>query len=504
MEEWEGKPDRERDAVPTAVPDRAEGAAGAPDPDASTDRFALRRAPAVVLHETGLRHPKPSWISASTLSESFTAYADLTHVTAGRRTLRICSLRESLTLRRSQFEQPDRAGDLVHAIKQRVGALPDGADRLEQMRLLDERLLTSGRPMVSRSLVVVCVAAFCLQLLSPTFEWAGMFNSDLVRLGELWRLLTANILHGGVVHLLVNCVGILVLGALVEGILGRRGVVFVMGISALGAMGGSYLAEYVRAIGASGIVAGLVGSLLYIEWVRPEIVPAPWRLPRGLLVAAVIADTVGLAFVPGIAHMAHATGMLAGVAATALALPGDSKQRRSSGFVLVADGLLAGAAAASLFILLWGTWAPGETAARVRAERLLRLEGVGPELLNNEAWGLAIVPEQDPGILQVARRLAEAAVERTGRENPNLLDTLAEVYFQQGDRERAISTIDEAIALAPDEPYFEEQRRRFAGERAADDRPDPPPEPEMLPHMPHPPGGPGSPHEREEPSGIRI
>ena len=34
--------------------------------------------------------------------------------------------------------------------------------------------------------------------------------------------------------------------------------------------------------------------------------------------------------------------------------------------------------------------------------------------------------------------------------------------------------IDEAIRLAPHERYFLEQRRRFTGERAADDRPDPP------------------------------
>ena len=55
--------------------------------------------------------------------------------------------------------------------------------------------------------------------------------------------------------------------------------------------------------------------------------------------------------------------------------------------------------------------------------------------------------------------------------NPHLLDTLAESLFQRGDVEASIYAIDAAIALVPDEPYFREQRRRFTGERAIDDRP---------------------------------
>ena len=43
-----------------------------------------------------------------------------------------------------------------------------------------------------------------------------------------------------------------------------------------------------------------------------------------------------------------------------------------------------------------------------------------------------------------------------------------------GDRVGAVLTIDEAIRLAPQERYFFEQRRRFTGERAAEDRPEPP------------------------------
>ncbi|MDJ0785780.1 MAG: rhomboid family intramembrane serine protease [Myxococcota bacterium] len=470
-------------------------AGSASDPD----RFELRRVPAVVLHASGLRHPRASWISAPTQAESFTAYTDLTHVILGRRSLRICSRRESLLLRRSQLRHPEQAEALVQALRSRVGGLPDGLERLERMAALDARMRAPIAPWISRSLVLVCLVAFALQWLRPYFELTGAFNADLVRAGELWRLLTANVLHGSVTHLAVNAAGLLILGALVEGILGKRGMVFVVGVSALGAMGGSYLANYASAVGASGIVAGLVGSLLWIEWVAPEIVPAAWRLPRGLLIGAIVADSIALAFVPGIAHMAHAFGLVSGAAATVVAMPKPKGESGGGGFLLVADGLIAGAAAAAAFVLLWGVWSPGEAAARLRAERLLQIEGVRPEVLNNEAWGIVIVPDQEPGLLRVARRLAEAAVDRTDRGNPNLLDTLAEVQFQQGDAASALETIDEAILLAPDEPYFREQRRRFSGERAADDRPEPPAN--ALP----PPGPPEPlPAEPEDPPGIRI
>jgi hypothetical protein len=70
--------------------------------------------------------------------------------------------------------------------------------------------------------------------------------------------------------------------------------------------------------------------------------------------------------------------------------------------------------------------------------------------------------------------LAQRAVEATQRRDATILDTLAEVQFQLGHPESAIEIIDEAIAREPDEVYYREQRRRFLGERARDDRPDPP------------------------------
>ena len=62
--------------------------------------------------------------------------------------------------------------------------------------------------------------------------------------------------------------------------------------------------------------------------------------------------------------------------------------------------------------------------------------------------------------------------------NDSLIDTLAELQFQLGRPDEAVATIDRAIALDPEESYYREQRRRFRGERPADDRP---PDPTFRP-----------------------
>ena len=48
------------------------------------------------------------------------------------------------------------------------------------------------------------------------------------------------------------------------------------------------------------------------------------------------------------------------------------------------------------------------------------------------------------------------------------------MLFVAGDISGALAVIDEAIDVSRGERYFEEQRRRFTGERSAEDRPAPP------------------------------
>jgi hypothetical protein len=122
------------------------------------------------------------------------------------------------------------------------------------------------------------------------------------------------------------------------------------------------------------------------------------------------------------------------------------------------------------------------------ALRLLQSAGGSPVDDNDVAWVMVTESQPSDVGMQLAAALAERAVSETGRRDPNLLDTLAEVLFVAGDVAGAVMVIEEAIDLSGGERYFVEQRRRFVGERAPDDRPAPPTGPlrERLPRRsPH-------------------
>jgi membrane associated rhomboid family serine protease len=465
--------------------------------------FALRPARGTVaLHATGFRHPSARRLSA----DRFTAYADVTHLAVGRRMIRIGTHKGIFSIARDAFAAPDGAEAFVRALFERIAAEPTGAVQLARMAEIEDLARQPAPQRVTRLLVVACVAVFALQAwLGPGVEHVGFFSAPLAKSGEPWRLVTANLLHGGPVHLALNVLGLLVLGGLVERTLGSARTVLIAGLAALGSTLGGLCVGYDIMVGASGIVAGFAGALLWLEFWLPDRLPAQWRVPRRLFVGALLLETVFELFTPpfvaDVAVAAHIGGFFAGGFATAL-VAGPSLRRetlRPAALVAVALVLaVAGASIGSAARLLLGG-----SAWEHHVERLLELDAAPVLILNDAAWITAVDAKPTQKALEEARELAQRAVTATGRQDPNLLDTLAEVQFQSGDGPAAVETIDEAIALAPGEPYFTEQRRRFTGERARNDRPAPPvgplqPAEEPGPEIPNPH------HGFEEDPGIEI
>lgn len=466
-------------------------------PVSQLETFPLRRGRLpVVLHATGFRHP--GGLLAG--SEFFTSYSSLTQLVVTARGLRMATRKGIFLLRRDAFASENGPELLLRALYARILAQPDGALQVARMQRLTRWMLGPNPRWLSRGVALACVLVFVLQgVYFPWVELAGAFNADLVALGEWWRLVTANFLHAFPlpIHLALNTICLLALGLLIERSLGSGRAALVMAASALGAMGGSYLAGYQWAVGASGIVAGLVGGLLWLEFRRPEQIPVIWRIPRRLFVAAVVGETLLLPLIPGIAHAAHLGGFLTGGLVTAALAPPELGPGNSPRWLAPACAATALGVGVAAIASVWPLLAPGSPVAERRAAHLLSAD-VEPLHLNNVAWTIVTGPAPSPGLVDVALQLAERAVEETGQRDPNLLDTLAEAYFVAGRREDAIHTIDEAISLAPGVDYFQEQRRRFTGERGSDDRPDPPAEP----WQPAPP--PLAPPPSQPEPGIRV
>jgi hypothetical protein len=209
-----------------------------------------------------------------------------------------------------------------------------------------------------------------------------------------------------------------------------------------------------------------------------------------LLVVAVVLQAVLDQVVPFIAAAAHLGGLAGGYLVMPFAARGaleGEPPRRGQRYAALALAVVVLASLFSAGQLLRRE--PGALASYGR--HLLDWPRVSARGLNDLAWRMVTESDPDADDLRVAVALAERAVEQTGRLDPNVLDTLAEVLFAAGDDASAVAVIDEAILLVGSERYFHEQRRRFTGERAADDRPDPPsqwfvPAPELEQIFPPP------------------
>jgi len=141
----------------------------------------------------------------------------------------------------------------------------------------------------------------------------GALYKPLVLNGEFYRLFTTAFLHIGVVHLLVNCYSLYVIGSQLESFLGKFKFLFVYLISALsGSLMSIIFNSYVSA-GASGAIFGLLGSLLYFGYnyrvflgnvLKSQIIP-------------LIVLNLSLGFmISGIDNAAHIGGLIGGILST--------------------------------------------------------------------------------------------------------------------------------------------------------------------------------------------
>ena len=181
-------------------------------------------------------------------------------------------------------------------------------------------------------LLVVNVVAFILQKVLytflpnfPTDDYLALSVAGL-RHGFAWQLLTYQFMHGGWLHLLLNCWAIFVFGREVEGTLGWKQ--FLALYFSSGVLGGLFqaLAGVIMGrafaapvVGASAGAFGLVSAYATLYPERPLmlllffIIPVSMRAKFLLLFSALI-TVCGIIFpMDNIAHAAHLGGMLTGI-----------------------------------------------------------------------------------------------------------------------------------------------------------------------------------------------
>lgn len=171
---------------------------------------------------------------------------------------------------------------------------------------------TSGQPVVTYSIIGVCVALYILQLATSDAVTRELFYFPPLTAQRPWTMLTAAFVHstsgsGFVLHLLVNMYSLYVFGPILERLLGRGRFLALYLISAFGGSVAVLLLEPRSAVlGASGAIFGLLGAFFVIQR----------RLGgNNLQLVIVIVINLVIGFVlPGVSWQAHVGGLLAGAA----------------------------------------------------------------------------------------------------------------------------------------------------------------------------------------------
>ena len=147
------------------------------------------------------------------------------------------------------------------------------------------------------------------------------------QLGRYWTLVSANYLHGGILHIIFN---LMALNQLAPKVIGEYGSSRMFSIYAIGGVIGyvvSYMAGVPFTIGASAAVCSLIGALLYYGKSRGGAYGgALYREVSGWVVSLFL---FGLIF-PGINNWGHGGGILGGIIVAALI--GYSEKRRENNF----------------------------------------------------------------------------------------------------------------------------------------------------------------------------
>ncbi|HEB88418.1 MAG TPA: rhomboid family intramembrane serine protease [Deltaproteobacteria bacterium] len=446
---------------------------------------------AIVLESEGFRIIEPGGRKRSPLIP----YESMTHVHVGERVFLIGTRSGLRTIRISDFRDPmDGPVEARRALLEALAARPDGAHWLAAMEGLDRLAERSRPPFAIWTIVAVCILMAWFQYRDPFLEQVGAFIPELFVRGEYWRAVTGQFLHGFTtppqvltalfgnlpampIHLAINVGGLLVLGHLVERPLGSWRTAMILVASGIGTVVGIVMAGHFEVIGASGLVSGLAGAILALELHHPESIPSYWRLPRRLFLMAIFAQflVIDPLLSNYIAGGAHLGGFVGGFVAAWMMDPPRPESPEPS----LRLRRMVQMAIALVLLMGFGILPLARHDMGALERHALRLLNTPPDLRlypheNAAAWFIATGEDPSPVGLDLAVALADRAVASTGRMNPGILDTLAEAFFQHGDRLSALLTIDEAIRLVPSEAYFHEQRRRFTGERPADDRPPPP------------------------------
>lgn len=183
--------------------------------------------------------------------------------------------------------------------------------------------------------LISLVAATQVYVPFSSVQALGLAKSAYLQ-GQTWRLFTAPLLHGNVLHLACNLSALLYLGRRCEALMRWPHLPLVFVAAALFGGWASVHGNSQLSVGASGGLMGLLGCLLVFEWNHAALVPVAAR--RRLLSLVALTALSGVIGFQLIDNFAHAGGLVAGIVYAWLVFPKSTSARRPK--ILGSDRIL--------------------------------------------------------------------------------------------------------------------------------------------------------------------
>ncbi|WP_038465516.1 rhomboid family intramembrane serine protease [Arthrobacter sp. PAMC 25486] len=181
----------------------------------------------------------------------------------------------------------------------------------------------AGRPVITMTMMAICVVAFALDLAIPKgFIFQNFAYAPFLTESEPWRMVTSAFLHStNFMHIAFNMYALWILGNALEPAFGRARFLAIYLVSALAGSVGVLLLSPIDTVvvGASGAVFGLFGALFVVQKKRGGDL-------RQIVVLLLINAAIGF-IIPNIAWQAHLGGLIAGVLCAAAVAYAPTKNR---------------------------------------------------------------------------------------------------------------------------------------------------------------------------------
>ena len=184
--------------------------------------------------------------------------------------------------------------------------------------------------------ITISLICLCILVYAMSFVWFGEemnaleglyfggFNPVYIQLShEYYRLLSANFIHFGILHLAVKCYSLYGLGLFIEKSLGLKKYLILILVSALTTTGLPYLFYLITGYGAnvvsggiSGVIFGLIGALgalaLRYKYIYMDIFK---QLAPNIILMLIISFII-----PSISLSGHLAGLIGGFVCTYILL----------------------------------------------------------------------------------------------------------------------------------------------------------------------------------------